>query len=85
MTKRRKRTRGANAMCAMEGCDNEAAWGGMCKACYMYLRYWIKKGSPTAVVDRLRRIQLWENRLHTLIPQVRTLRKRKRSRKRKAA
>lgn len=61
----------------MNGCDREAEWGGTCKACYMYLRYWIKKGSPTAIVDRLHRIQLWENRLQTLIPGVSTMSKRK--------
>ena len=53
--------------CQTPGCDNEAKCLNLCASCYSALYYWQKR-SPQALIDRARRLQLFEARMDLLMP-----------------
>lgn len=69
--------------CAMANCKRDAYCGGLCSACYAYMRYWLDR-SPGDIVNRMQQIELWQTRLDSYLPAVSTVNKRRKKR-RKAA
>lgn len=78
--RRKKRHVNKGHNCTMDGCIREANVGGLCKCCYVYMRYW-RERSPGDVVARMQQIQLWETRLGMFVPSVKTVSKRRKRRK----
>lgn len=60
--------------CTMEGCENEAQVAGLCHACYAYMKYWMAK-TPSDVMRRIRRVELFKTRLTKLASQRPNLRR----------
>lgn len=62
--------------CQIEGCENEADHkkAKLCSACYSSIYYWSKK-TPTRQMIRVARLRVFQNRIMTLVPNVRLIRK----------
>lgn len=71
------RHKNAGMICAFDGCGRDSACGGLCSACYAYMRYW-KDRAPGDIINRIQQIQLWERRLDSFGAKVTTIRKKRR-------
>jgi len=53
--------------CSTSDCDNEVYCLDMCRQCYQAARYW-KAKSMKEIVNRGKKLRVYENRLDALMP-----------------
>ena len=68
-----------------DSCGNKVHYksAGLCVNCYQAIRYWLKK-TPTKVLQRQRKLRLWQTRMESL-SNTTVLETRRSSRRRRAA